>query len=119
MKLPPELFQINSMLGRFPLADENHRNVPTVALLQDGIGIYIYLPEGRAELSQERRDGGLGFVAKVASGARIESDVAWAGSGKADIFGMSTHRFVAKLHLTGERVALGRTAHNSKAIVAA
>jgi hypothetical protein len=107
------------MLGRFPLADENHRNVPTVALLQDRVGIYIDFSQRGAELLQERRDGGLGFVAQVASGPRIESDVAWAGSGKTGIFGMSAHRFVANLHLTGEPAALGRTAHNSKGIVAA
>src|SRR4029077_2155774 len=107
------------MLGRFPIADENHRNVPAVALLKRRIVVDIDFVEGGAELSQERRDGGLGFVAKVASRARIESDVAWAGSGKTCVFRMSAHRFVANLHLTGEQAALGRTAHNSEAIVAA
>jgi hypothetical protein len=119
LKLPPELLQVHAMLRRFPLADENHGNVPAVAHLQDRIGINIDFSQRGAELLQERRDGGLGFVAQVASGPRIEGDVAGAGSGKTGIFGMSVHRVVAKLHLTGEQAALGRTAHNSKAIVGA
>ena len=97
------------MLRRFPLADEEHRNVPTVALLKDRIGIYIDFSEDGAEFSQERRDGRLGFVAEVASGTGVESDVAGAGSGEAGVFGMSAHRFVAKVHLTEERAPLGRT----------
>ena len=109
MKLPPELFQIHAMLRRFLLTDEDHRNIPTVALLQDRIRIYIDFPEGGAEFSQERRDGRLGLVAQVASGTRVESNVARPGSGKAGVFGMSAHRFVAKLHLTGEQAPLGRT----------
>ncbi len=97
------------MLRRFPLSDEDHRNIPTVALFQDRIGIYIDFPEGAAEFSQERRDGRLGFVAEVASRTRVESNVAGPGSGKAGVFGMSAHRSVAKVHLTGERAPLGRT----------
>ena len=108
LKLPPELLQIHTMLRRFPLADEDHRNIPTVALLQDRIGIYIDF-QGGAEFSQERRDGSLGFVAEVASGTRVESNVAGPGGGKAGVFGMHAHRFVAKLHLTGEQAPLGRT----------
>jgi hypothetical protein len=109
LKLPPELLQIHAVLRCFPLSDEDHRNIPTVALLQDRIGIYIDFPEGGAEFSQERRDGRLGFVAKVTSGTRVESNVAGPGSGKPGVFGMYAHRFVAKLHLTGEQAPLGRT----------
>jgi hypothetical protein len=109
LKLPPELLQIHAMLRRFPLSDEDHWNIPTVALLQDRIGIYIDFPEGGAEFSQERSDGSLSFVAEVASGTRVESNVAGSGSGKAGVFKMSAHRFVAKLHLTGEQSPLGRT----------
>ena len=101
MKLPPELLRVHTMLRRFPLANKNHRNVPTVALLQDRIGIYIDFSEDGSEFSQERRDGRLGFVAEVASGTRVESNVAGPGSGKAGVFGMSIHHFGAKLHLTG------------------
>jgi len=97
------------MLRCFPLSDEDHRNIPTVALLKDRIRIYIDFPEGGAEFSQVRRDGRLGFVAEVASGTRVESDVAGPGSGKAGVFRMGAHRLVVKLHLTGEQVRLGRT----------
>ena len=109
MKLPPELLQVYTVLRCFPLSDEEHRNIPTIALLQDRIGIYIDFPEGGAEFSQERRDGHLGFVAEVAFGTRVESNVAGPGSGKAGVFRMSAHRLVAKLHLTGEQAPLGRT----------
>jgi hypothetical protein len=109
LKLPPELLEIHAVLRRFPLANKDHRNIPAIALLQDKIGIYIDFPEDSAEFSQERRDGRLGFVAKVASGARVESDVTGSGSGKAGVFGMGAHRLSAKLHLTGEQPRLGRT----------
>ncbi len=91
------------------MSDEDHRNIPTVAVLKDRIGIYIDFLEGAAEFSQERRDGRLGFVAEVAPGTRIESNVAGRGSDKPGVFGMSAHRLVAKVHLTGERAPLGRT----------
>ena len=41
LKLAPELLEIHAMLGRFLLANEDHRNIPAVALLQDRIGIDI------------------------------------------------------------------------------
>ncbi len=109
LELTPELLQIHSMLGRFLLADENNGNIPTVALPQNRIGIYIHFVQDRAELSQERGDGGLGFVAEVASGTSIESNVAGTAGGKPGVFGMRTHRFIAKLHLTGEQAPVGRT----------
>ena len=104
------------MLRRFPLADEDHRNIPIVTLLQDWIVINIDFPEGGAEFLQERRDGRLGFVAEVASGTRVESDVAGPGSSKAGVFGMSIHHFGAKLHLTGSGRRWEERAHNNKAV---
>jgi hypothetical protein len=109
LKLPPELLQIHTMLRRFPPANEDHWNIPTIALLEHSIVINIDLPEGGAEFSQERRDGILGFVAEVAPGARVEGHVAGPGSGKAGVFGISIHHFRANLHLTEERALLGRT----------
>ncbi len=97
------------MLRHFPLANEDYRNIPTVALLQDRIGIYIDFSESGAEFMQERRDGSFGFVAEVASRTRVESDVAGAGSGKAGVFRMRTHRYSSKVHLTGKQPPLGRT----------
>ena len=109
LKLAPELLRIHTMLRRLPLADEDHRNIPTVALLEDGIIIYVDFSEGGAELSQERRDDSLGFLAEVAPRTRVEGYVAGAASSETDVFGMSAHRCAAKLHLTGERAPLGRT----------
>src|SRR2546421_5185658 len=97
------------MLRRFLLTDEDHRNIPTVALLQDRIRIYIDFPEGGAEFSQEWRDSRLGLVTQEASGTRVESNVAGTGCRKSGVFGMSAHRFVVKVHLTGEQAPLGRT----------
>src|SRR5438876_1161046 len=51
LKLAPELLRIHTMLRRLPLADEDHRNIRTVALLEDGIIIYVDFSEGGAELS--------------------------------------------------------------------
>jgi len=109
LKLPPELLEIHAVLRRFPLANEDHGNIPTVALLEDRIGINIDFAKDSAEFSQERRDGRLGFVAKVAPWTRIEGDVAGTGSGKACVFRMSAHRLSAKAHLTGEQARLGRS----------
>src|SRR5258707_12553323 len=97
------------MLRRFPLANEDDRNIPAVALFQKRIGINIDFPKGGAELSQQRRDSRLGFLAEVASWTRIQGDVAGRGSGKARVFGMGAHRLIAKLQLTGKRAYLGRT----------
>ena len=97
------------MLRRFPLANEDHRNIPAVAFLEDRIGINIDFAKDSAEFSQERRDGRLGFVAEVASWTRVERDVAGTGSGKARVFRMRAHRLSAKPHLTGEQARLGRT----------
>jgi hypothetical protein len=108
-KLPTKLLQIQAMLRCFPLADEDHRNIPPVALLQDRIGIYIHFSEFGAEFAQEWRDGRLSFIAQVASTARIESNVTRAGSGKTGVFGMIAHRLVAKSHHTEEQAPLGRT----------
>ncbi len=69
------------MLGGFLLADEEHWDIPTVALLQQRIIIYIDLAEDRAEFAQERRDGGLSFVAEVTPRPGVERDVERTASG--------------------------------------
>jgi hypothetical protein len=104
------------MLCRFPLANENHRNIQAVALLQDRIVINIDLSEGDAEFSQERCDRGLSFVAEVASGTGVESDVAGAASGKAFVFRMGAHRLGVNPHLTGKQAPFSRTRHNTKTV---
>ena len=64
--------------------------------------------EASAEFAQERRNGRLGFVAKVATGTRVESNVAGPGGSKAGVFGMSAHRLSANLHLNGKPAPLER-----------
>src|SRR5260370_13465192 len=76
LKLPTELLQVHAMFGGFVRADEDHGNIPTVALPEHRIGIYIDFAKGSAEFAQEWRDGRLGLVAEVASGTRVESNVA-------------------------------------------
>src|SRR5260370_17491736 len=98
------------MLRRFSLADENHWNIPTVALLQDRIGVYIDFPESGAEFPQERLNGGLGFVAEVAPGTRVESNVAGPGSAKAGVFGIRPHHLPPKFNLPQNREHLGKPA---------
>src|SRR4029077_9764663 len=93
LKLAPELLRIHTMLRRLPLADEDHRNIPTVALLEDGIIIYVDFSEGGAELPQERRDDSLGFLAEVAPRTGVQSYVAGAASSETDVFGKSAHRW--------------------------
>jgi hypothetical protein len=81
LKLPTELLQVYAMLRRFLLTDEEHRDIPTVALLQQRIVIYIDFAEDSAEFPQKRRDGALSFVAEVTTGTRVERDVERATSG--------------------------------------
>ncbi len=69
------------MLRGFLRADEEHRNIPTVALPKDRIVIYVDLSQNSAEFSQEGRDGSLSFVAKVTARTSVERDVEWAASG--------------------------------------
>ena len=105
------------MLCRFALPDEDHWNIPPVALLQGSIPIHVHFVEGSIKLAQEWCDGSLRFVAKMAARPSVEGNVARARGGKAGVFGMLAHRFAAKWHLTGEQAPMGRTAHNNKPIV--
>ncbi len=62
--MPPELFQVHAMLRGFLLADEDHWNIPTVALLQHRIVIYVDLAEDGAEFPKS------GAMAAFASSQR-------------------------------------------------
>ncbi len=89
------------MLRGFLLADEDHGNIPAVALLQHRIFIYIDLTEDGAEFAQERRDGGLSFVAEVTPGTRVESDVERTTSGQRRIFGGAAHGWGLEYFMNG------------------
>ena len=64
------------MLRRFVLPNENYRNIPSIALLQNLILIHVHFAKNRGKLAQNRRNRGLRFVAKMATRARVQRDVA-------------------------------------------
>jgi hypothetical protein len=81
------LAEVDAVLGGFVSADENYGNIPSKALSQNSIFINVDFAEVSVKFPEQRSDGGLGFFAKMASGARIERDVARAASCKPRIFG--------------------------------
>jgi hypothetical protein len=85
-QLPPELRDLYSMLRGLPRADENHRNVPPIALFQKRIFIDVDFAQRRAELRQQRSNGSSGFVAQMAARAGIECHVVRAGGREPLIF---------------------------------
>ena len=76
------------MFGRLASANKNHRDIPPIALSQDGIFIDVHFAQGRAKFRDARRNGGLGFVTQVAAWTRIESHIARPGHGQPPIFWM-------------------------------
>jgi hypothetical protein len=74
------------MLRGFVPPDENHRNIPAVALFQDGILIHVHFAKHRGKLAQNRRDHGLRFVAKMATWARVQRDVSRPALRQSQIF---------------------------------
>ena len=91
LKLPPELRQIHAMLRRFAPPDENDRHVPRVEFLQRCILIYVHFVESRFKFPEQRPDRGLGFLAKMAAGARVQRDVARPTIREARIFRRVAH----------------------------
>ena len=55
------------MFRGFMPADEDHWNVPAVALFENGILIDIHFIESGTEFAQQGRDGRLSFFAKMAT----------------------------------------------------
>jgi hypothetical protein len=86
-QLPTKLSKINAMFGSFVRPDEDHGDVPSITLFQNGVLVDVHFSQGSAKFAQQRRDGGLGFFAKVAAGTRIERDIARATGSEPDIFG--------------------------------
>ena len=85
-KLPAELRQIHAMLRRFVLADEDHRDVPPAAILQNRILINVHFSQDKTEFAQNRRDGRFRLVAKMATGTRVKCDVAGPATGQSRVF---------------------------------
>jgi|ERR1700674_214654 len=86
LQLPAELRQVHAMLRRFVPSDEDHRNIPAVALLQNLILIHVHFAKDHAKLAQNRRDRGLRFVAKMATRASIQRDVSRPAPRQSQIF---------------------------------
>jgi hypothetical protein len=87
------------MLRGFVRADEENGNVPAITLLQMRIVVYIHLAKNGAKFSQQRSDGRFRFLAKMATGARVQRHVKGPRCAKAKIFRMLAHRFHTKVHL--------------------
>jgi len=79
------------MLRRFVLPNENYRNIPSIAFLQNGILIHVHLAKHRSKLAQNRRDRGLRFVAKMATWARVQRDVSRPAPRQSQIFRRIAH----------------------------
>ena len=75
------------MLRGFAPGDENHRNVPSKALLQSGIFVDVDLAQRGAKFAQQGRDSGLCLLAKMASRSCVQRDVARTAGREPRIFG--------------------------------
>ncbi len=100
-KLPAELRQIHAMLRRFVLADEDHRDVPRVAILQNGILINVHFAQDNTEFAQNRRDSRFRLVAKMATGTRVKCDVARPTAGHSRVFRGVAHGLGFEYFLNG------------------
>jgi len=76
------------MLCGFPRAYENNRDVPAVAIFENGIVRDIHFMQCGVEFPQQGLDGRFRFLAKMAAGASIERDFTRAGGLQTRIFGM-------------------------------
>src|SRR6266581_3962959 len=75
------------MLRGLMLADENDRDLPSIALFENRIFVDVDLVQRRPELAEQGCDGGFGLLTKVTSGTRVQGDVARATGGQPRIFG--------------------------------
>ncbi len=89
------------MLRRFVLADEDHRDVPPVAILQNGILINVHFAQDKTEFAQNRRDGRFRLVAKMATGTRVKCDVAGPATGQSRVFRGVAHGLGFEYFLNG------------------
>lgn len=92
-QLAAKLRDVNAVPGGFAGTDEDHRNIPSIALTQNRIGVDVYFAERRSKLSEQRRNGGTSFVAQMAARTRVQRDFARASRREPQIFGMFAHGF--------------------------
>ena len=79
------------MLRGFSGADEQDRDVPSVAFGQHGIAVNIDFVQCGAKFREQRIDRGFGGFAKVATGTRVERNVQRSRSGQSQVFRMFAH----------------------------
>lgn len=89
------------MLGGFVRANKNHRNVQTVAFLENHILFDIHLVQNGGEFLQQRRNGRFSFLAKMATWPRVESHFSRARGGQARVLWMPLHGFGFEYFLNG------------------
>ena len=75
------------MLGGLVLPDEKDRDIPSIALGENRIFVDVDLVQRGPEFAQHGGDDGFGFLTKVTSRARVQSDVSRATGRKPSIFG--------------------------------
>ena len=75
------------MLGGLVLPDENDRDIPSIALGENRIFVDVDLVQRGPEFAQHGGDDGSGFLTKVTSRARVQSDVSRPTGRKPSIFG--------------------------------
>ena len=75
------------MLGHFARAQENDGHIQIVAGAQDRVGVNIDFAQACAHASEQRSDLCLGFLAQMATRARIESYIERARGGENGILG--------------------------------
>ena len=86
-QLPAKLSKIDAMLRGLVLADENYRDIPSIALSENRIFVDVDLVQRGLEFAQQGCDGGFGFLTKVTSTARVQSDVVGAAGRQPRVFG--------------------------------
>lgn len=69
------------------LPDENDRDIPSIALGENLIFVDVDLVQRGPEFAQHGGDDGFGFLTKMTSRARVQSDISRATGRKPRIFG--------------------------------
>ena len=87
VQLPAKLSKIDAVLCGLVFPDENYRDIPSIALCENRIFVNVDLVQRGPEFAQHRGDDGFGFLTKVTSRSRVQSDVSRATGHKPRVFG--------------------------------
>lgn len=86
-QLPPQLLDINAVLGYLAGAEQDDRHVEIVPLAQDGVRIDVDFTEPGTGEEQQRSHFLFRFLAKMTSRPRVEGDIERSGNGKNAVLG--------------------------------